>query len=125
VSCLDETASLFVAKVLGEVLAYFMHFYKKVTVISVIYCLGCRGKFSVNNPLDGIENDDHPLDFVRQLPHYFLSWSVKMFLLGGLLLSFKLITVNPAVINSDNPEQQNSTTSEEWRLLGCYTVWLL
>jgi hypothetical protein len=45
----------------------------------------------VNNALDVKENDEHALDLALH------------FQLGGLLLRIMVITVNPALITSDNP----------------------
>jgi hypothetical protein len=44
----------------------------------------------VNNPLDAKENDEHALHFP----------------LGGMLLCLRAITVNPALVTSDNPGQE-------------------
>jgi hypothetical protein len=56
----------------------------------------------MNNPLEVKENDEHSLDFALHLPHLSQSRWIGTFLLGGLLFCLRVITVNAALITSDN-----------------------
>jgi hypothetical protein len=49
---------------------------------------------NMNNPLDAKEYYEHALNFAPHFP------------LGGLLLCLRVIIVNPALVNSDNPGQE-------------------
>jgi hypothetical protein len=55
-----------------------------------------------NNLFDVKENDEHVLDFALHESH----WRVWTFPLGRLLLSLRVITINPALITSDNSGQE-------------------
>jgi hypothetical protein len=57
--------------------------------------LACQDEFFANNTLDDKENDEHTLDFTLHFPK------------GGLLLCLMVITVNPPLITSDNPEYED------------------
>jgi hypothetical protein len=59
-----------------------------------IDCLACQDKFFVNSSLDVIGNDEHALDIALYFP-----WR-------GLLLRLKVITVNRALVTSDNTGQE-------------------
>jgi hypothetical protein len=56
-----------------------------------------RQKFLVNNPLDGKENYEHALNCALHFP------------LGRVLLFLRAITVNSALITSDNSGQEGCT----------------
>jgi hypothetical protein len=60
----------------------------------------------VNNPLDVKENGEYALDFALHLCRLFWSLRVLAFQMGGLVLCLRVITVNPALITSDNPGQE-------------------
>jgi hypothetical protein len=67
----DATASSFVAKVRGEVLARFHTVAVKVTVVCGIGRLACQDEFFVNNPFHVKEHDERALDFALQLSRLF------------------------------------------------------
>jgi hypothetical protein len=69
--CHDATAISFVARVRGEVFAYFHAVTEKVTVVCRIDSLACQDDFFVNNALNVKENDEHALDFALHLSHFF------------------------------------------------------
>jgi hypothetical protein len=56
--------------------------------------LAWQDELFVNNPFNVKENDEHALDFALHFP------------LGGLLLCLMVITVNPALVTSDDPRQE-------------------
>jgi hypothetical protein len=59
VRCHDATTSSFVAKVQGEVFAYFHAVTVKRNVVCGIDCLACQDEFFMNNPLDIKENAEY------------------------------------------------------------------
>jgi hypothetical protein len=56
--------------------------------------LACQDEVFVNNPLDVQENDEHVYEFALY------------FQLGRLLPCLRVITVNPALVISDDPGQK-------------------
>jgi hypothetical protein len=60
----------------------------------------------VHNSLDVKENDDPVLDSAFHLYVLFWPWWRGVFQLGGLLLCLRVVTVNPALITSDDPGQE-------------------
>jgi hypothetical protein len=68
----DTTASSFVTKVRGEILAHFH--VVAITVVCGIDCLACHYKLFVNKPLDVKEKNGHALDFAFHLSCLFWSW---------------------------------------------------
>jgi len=71
-----------------------------------IHILACWDKFFMHNPLDVKESDDHDLDIAFHLSGLFWPWWRGAFPLGGLSLCLRVITVNPALITSDDPGQE-------------------
>jgi hypothetical protein len=93
--CHDATVSSFITKVWGEVFTNFDAVTLKITVVFVIDCLACQDKFYVNNPFN-----------VTCLTSLFVS-AILEFSVGGLLLCLRVITINPDIIISDNPGQED------------------
>jgi hypothetical protein len=69
------------------------------------YCLASHNELFVNNPFNVKENDEHTLDFAFHLSCLFQSRWVWTFQLGGLLFCLRVITINPALVTSDNLEK--------------------
>jgi hypothetical protein len=63
--------------------------------------LAYQDKFFVNNPFDVKENDEHALGFTRH------------FSLGELFFCLRVITVNTALVTSDNPGQEECIVGGE------------
>jgi len=71
-----------------------------------IHSSACWDKFFVHDPLDVKESDDHALEIAFHLAGLFWPWWCGAFPLGGLSLCLRVVTVNPALITSDNPTQE-------------------
>jgi hypothetical protein len=67
--------------------------------------LACQDEIFVNNPLHVKENDEHALDFALHFPF------------GGLLPCLRVITLNPALVTSNNPEQDCTVGGDLTKLL--------
>jgi len=63
-------------------------------------------KFFVHNPLDVKESDDHALEISFHLSSLFWPWRRGTFPLGGLSLCLRVVTVNQALITSDDLRQK-------------------
>jgi hypothetical protein len=100
--CRDAAASTFVAKVRGELFAHFHAVALKVTAVWGIDCLACQDEFFVNNLPVVKYSDEHALYFGLHLSLLFRSPRIWTFPLGGSLLCVRIITVNPALVTSDN-----------------------
>jgi hypothetical protein len=60
----------------------------------------------MHNPLDVKESDDHILEIAIHLSGLFFFFFFKAFTLGKYPLSLTVITVNSALIASDDPRQE-------------------
>ena len=79
---------------------------QNVSVEPEIHILACWDKFFVHNPLDVKESDDHAVEIAFHLSGLFWPWWIGALPLGGLLLCLRVVTANPALINSDDPGQE-------------------
>jgi hypothetical protein len=93
VHCHDGTASSFVDKVLGEV---FLHF----------HAVAVKCHSSMRNWLCGLSGWWACSWLYSSSVSLFRSRWDWTFPLGGLLLCLRVITINPALITSDNPGQE-------------------
>ena len=71
-----------------------------------IHSSACWDRFFVQNPLYVKESDDHALEIAFHLSGLFWPWWRGAFPLGGLSLCLRVVTVNPALITSDDPRQE-------------------
>ena len=71
-----------------------------------IHSLACWDKFFMHSPLDVKESDDHALEIAFHLSGLFWPWRRGAFPLGGLSLCLRVVTINPALITSDDPRQE-------------------
>jgi len=78
-----------------------------------IHSSACWDKLFVQNPLDVKESDDHALEIAFHLYGLFWPWWRGAFPLGGLSLCLRVVTVNPALIISDDPEQEGFIVGDE------------
>jgi hypothetical protein len=91
----------------------FLQLPLNVTALCRIHCLTFQDKLFVNNPLDVKENDKHSLDFALHFP------------LGGLLLCLIVITIDLALITSDNPRHEGCILGGDLTKLLADTLLLL
>jgi len=71
-----------------------------------MHSLACWDKFFVHNPLYVKESDDLALEIAFHLSGLFWPWWHGAFPLGGLSLCLRVVTVNPALITSDDLRQE-------------------
>jgi len=67
----------------------------------LIYCLSSRDILMMNQPFNVEEHNQHGLDIGLHLPCFLQSRRWCSFPLGGHLLCFRVIPVNPAFVTSD------------------------
>jgi len=111
--CHGETARSALTKVWGDV---FMQLPQNIAVEPGIHSLACWNKFFVHNPLDikeSDDHDDHALNIAFHLSGLSWPWQHGAFPLGGLLLCLRFVTVNLALITSDEPGQEGFIRADE------------
>jgi len=74
-----------------------------------VHSLAFRSKFKVHNPSNVKKHDEHALGHTASLPRLLRSWGSQALPLRRLLLSLRIIPVDPTLVPSDEAADKGSS----------------